>query len=132
MKSIRLAIAAAALAASFAPAFAQTPPPGPADRAANAEERPVTRALNTVVDANLNAQAAISAEQQAQYDIDRAAYRQAVQARAAVVGADRARYIRQEDAYARAMIAWRIQTAECKRGILKSCAKPTPVPADFY
>jgi hypothetical protein len=30
------------------------------------------------------------------------------------------------------MAAWRIQNDECKRGILKSCKKPTPVPADFY
>ncbi len=133
MKFSRLALLAVTAISIGGPALAQQQtPPSAANQAANANERPVTQALNTVVDSNLNAQAAITAAQQAQYDADRAAYRQAVRARAAVVGADQARYIRQEDAYARAMIAWRIQTAECKRGILKSCSKPTPLPADFY
>ncbi|MET0270375.1 MAG: hypothetical protein ABW173_08095 [Sphingomonas sp.] len=127
----RLALVMTAVAALATPALAQQTP-APTSRAADAREQPVTQALNTVIDNNLNAQAAISAEQQAQYDLDRAAYREAVMARAAVVGADKARYVRQEDAYARAMIAWRIQTDECKRGILKSCSKPTPRPADFY
>lgn len=132
MHAPRLALVAALIVGFAGPVLAQQQAPlSAADKAANAAERPVTE-LNTVVDSNLNAQAAISADQQAQYDADRAAYRQAVRARAAVVGADRARYVRQENAYARAMIAWRIQTAECKRGILKSCRKPTPLPADFY
>ena len=110
----------------------QTTPPSAANQAANLREQPVTDALNARVEQNLNTEAAITAEQQAQYDLDRAAYRDAVKARAAVVGRDVARFDRQQDAYARAMIVWRQQTAECQRGILKSCKKPTPVPADYY
>jgi hypothetical protein len=131
---------AAALALGAVPAFAQsadpmapqTTPPSPANAAANVREQPVTDALNRTVENHLNTQAAITAEQQAQYDLDRAAYRDAVKARVAVQGRDIARAQKQEDAYARAMIVWRTQTAECERGILKSCKKPTPVPADYY
>ena len=125
---------ALAIAAFAGPVVAQdqTTPPSPANQAANLREQPVTDALNARVESRLNTQAAITAEQQAQYDLDRAAYRDALKARAAVVGRDLARFDRQQDAYARAMIVWREQTAECQRGILKSCKKPTPVPADYY
>ncbi|TVV70024.1 hypothetical protein [Sphingomonas solaris] len=134
MTLFRFALAAAAMAGFAMPAVAQqqTTPPSPANQAANVREQPVTDALNAGVQQHLETQAAITADQQAQYDLDRAAYRAAVKARAAVVGQDTARAMRQEDAYARAMIVWRIQTDECNRGILKSCKKPTPVPADYY
>ncbi len=131
--TLRLALILS-LAAAGVPALAQqqTTPPSPANQAANLREQPVTDALNAAVKGNLDTQAAITADQQAQYDLDRAAYRDAAKARVAEMGQDIARSDRQQDAYARAMIVWRQQTAECQRGILKSCKKPTPLPRDFY
>ena len=122
------------------PAAAQSVnPPSPANQAANIAEQPVTQALNNKVQEVTTARDAITAEQQAQYDLDRAAYRELLRAHivaarqnAAIEAQDAARAQQQEDAYARAMIAWRKQTDDCKRGILKECKKPTPMPADFY
>ena len=41
-------------------------------------------------------------------------------------------YARQQQAYAQAMEAWRIQDAACKRGHQRACNAPSPDPADFY
>lgn len=120
---------------ALAAAQEQVNPPSPANQAANVAEQPVTQALNeTALEGS-----AIQADQQAQYDLDVAAYREAWKAsvaqqsrNAAIVERDAARTAQQEDAYARAMIVWRQQTSDCKRGILKECKKPTPVPADYY
>lgn len=134
MKPIHLALAAAAAVAftTAAPAQEQTTPPSPENQAANVREKPVTGALNNAVQTNLVGQFEMNAEQQGQYEIDRKQYRDAVRERAAAIGADTARYLRQEEAYARAMFAWRVQTEDCRRGKLKECSKPTPVPADYY
>ncbi len=121
-----------AAAAQTDPMAPQAAPPSPANAAANVAERPVTQQLNNAVSTNLAVQAEITAEQQGNYAIDRAQYRAAVEKNARQMTRDMVRYDRQQDAYARAMIVWRVQTDECKRGILKSCKKPTPVPADFY
>lgn len=40
-------------------------------------------------------------------------------------------YARQQRAYADAMRAWRIQVADCRRGITAACRAPTPRPGDF-
>jgi hypothetical protein len=109
-------------------AFAQDTAP----TAADAQEQPVTQALNDSVAANTGAVNAQNAANQDQYELDRAAFRAQVAARHEKIMMDDAAYAKQQAAYADAMAAWRIQTDECKRGILKSCKKPTPVPADFY
>ena len=123
----------------LAAAQEQVNPPSAANQAANIAEQPVTQALNDTALQGSDIQAAITAEQQAQYDQDRAEYRDSVRARvaaqsqnAAIIERDAVRSARQEDAYARAMIVWRQQTSDCKRGILKECKKPTPMPADYY
>ena len=105
-------------------AFAQT--------AADMRERPVTQALNNNVAANAEANTAVSDAQQNQYELDRASFRAEVVARREKIEMDQQAYAMQQTAYADAMAAWRIQNDECKRGILKSCKKPTPMPADFY
>lgn len=99
---------------------------------ADAQEKPVTQSLNGSVAATTTTANAINAANQDQYELDRAAFRAEVAARHAKIATDQDAYARQQAAYADAMAAWRIQTDECKRGILKSCKKPTPVPADFY
>lgn len=141
MARYRTLMLAAALATlpGLAAAQEQVNPPSPANQAANVAEQPVTQALNNKVQEVTTARDAITAEQQAQYDLDRAAYREglrahiaAARANAAIEAQDAARTEQREDAYARAMIVWRQQTADCKRGILKECKKPTPTPADFY
>ena len=103
-----------------------------ASTAADAREQPVTQALNDSVAANAQATSAQNAANQNQYELDRAAFRAQVAARREKIMVDEDAYAKQQNAYADAMGAWRIQTDECKRGILKSCKKPTPVPADFY
>lgn len=100
--------------------------------AADAREQPVTQALNHNEAAQAQTANAVNAAQQTQYELDRAAFRAEVAARREKIIADEAAYAKQQNAYADAMAAWRIQNDECKRGILKSCKKPTPVPADFY
>ena len=109
-------------------ALAQTP----AATAADVREQPVTQALNNNVAANAQANTAVSDAQQNQYELDRASFRAEVVARREKIEMDQEAYAKQQMAYADAMAAWRIQNDECKRGILKSCKKPTPVPADFY
>ena len=99
---------------------------------ADAQEQPVTQSLNANVAATTQAAVSQNAANQDQYELDRAAFRAEVAARHAKIEMDEAAYAKQQNAYADAMVAWRIQTDECKRGILKSCKKPTPVPADFY
>lgn len=98
----------------------------------DAQEKPVTQSLNNSVAATAATNNAVNAANQDQYELDRAAFRAEVAARHAKIEMDEDAYARQQNAYADAMLAWRIQTDECKRGILKSCKKPTPVPGDFY
>ncbi len=109
-------------------ALAQTP----ATTTTDASEQPVTQALNNNVAANAQVNTAVSDAQQNQYELDRASFRAEVVARREKIEMDQEAYAKQQTAYADAMVAWRIQNDECKRGILKSCKKPTPVPADFY
>lgn len=103
-----------------------------AQSAADVREQPVTQALNHNEAAGAQATNAVNNAQQNQYELDRAAFRAEAAARREKIMADEAAYVKQQNAYADAMSAWRIQNDECKRGILKSCKKPTPVPADFY
>jgi opacity protein-like surface antigen len=100
--------------------------------AADVREQPVTQSLNTTEASTTKAEVATTTAQQDQYELDRAAFRAEVVSRREKIEMDQEAYAKQQSAYADAMIAWRIQNDECKRGILKSCKKPTPVPADFY
>jgi opacity protein-like surface antigen len=100
--------------------------------AADVREQPVTQSLNATEASSARTEVATTTAQQDQYELDRAAFRAEVVARREKIEMDQAVYAKQQNAYADAMIAWRIQNDECKRGILKTCKKPTPVPADFY
>ena len=100
--------------------------------AADAAEQPVTQSLNNNAAAAAATTNAVNAAREDQYELDRAAFRAEIAARHAKIMSDETAYAKQQNAYADAMAAWRIQNDECKRGILKSCKKPTPVPADFY
>jgi len=124
-----LLIAAASTLGLAAPAVAGETP---AAVAADAQEKPVTQALNNSVAANVQTTDAINAANQNQYELDRAAYRAATAVRREKMAIDDEAYARQQAAYADAMAAWRIQTDDCKRGHQKACNAPTPVPADFY
>ena len=103
-----------------APALAQdasAPPPSPPN--------PGTTALNSTV---LQAHA----EAQGQYAIDMQTYAKAAAIHDGKVAADQVRYQNQQQAYADAMFAWRMQVAACNRGKVKACKAPAPDPADFY
>jgi hypothetical protein len=126
--SFKLLLAAAPLFAIATAAMAQTAESTGAD----AQEKPVTQSLNSGGAAQAATANAVNAANQDQYELDRAAFRAQVAARREKIMLDEEAYARQQNAYADAMTAWRIQNDECKRGILKSCKKPTPVPADFY
>ena len=146
-------------ATAIAPALAQTtaaPPPGPEgsaqqvargyanpampnQEAINAGGRAGTASLNNQVaaaDASVkaanDANAAMSAEQQAQYEIDREAYMDALVQHDAAVNRTDARYLRQQRAYADAMFAWRRQVYACKKGHQRACDLPPPDPSRFY
>lgn len=116
--------AAPALAQAQSPADEPPPVPGPGSAAAsaNADAAAVASTQNTV---------SIRPEDQAAYDADVAAYRVELQAHRRTARADAAYAARQERAYADAMHAWRIQVADCKRGIGAACRAATPRPADF-
>lgn len=103
--------------------------------AVNAVEGPVTEKLNDNVAAADNTAAAgqaMTAEDRAQYEADRAAYMDALVKHDAAVNRTDARYVRQQVAYADAMTAWRQQVRACKKGYQRACNAPTPNPADFY
>ena len=129
------------------PAAAQVPNPSPTrelpyDRgydketprgdAINAEEAPVTRALNAGAATDATAVVAQNADAQAQYQVDMDRYRAQVMASHRDAMRDQRRYDRQQRAYADAMSAWRAQSAACERGHMSACALPTPDPADYY
>jgi hypothetical protein len=146
-------------ATTIAPVLAQTnaaPPPGPEgsaqqvargyanppmpnQEAINAGGRAGTASLNNRVaaaDASVkaanDASAEMSAEQQAQYEIDREAYMDALIQHDAAVNRTDARYVRQQRAYADAMFAWRRQVYACKHGHQRACDLPAPDPSRFY
>lgn len=126
---IFMLIAMSSAACIALPASAQTDSGRPAQ---DAQEQPVTQTLNRDGAAEAATAGAANEANQAQYDLDRAAYRAEVVSRREKIMFDEATYARQQAAYADAMAAWRLQTDECKRGILKACKQPTPVPADFF
>ena len=152
---LRSALICAALAVTT-PAMAQVPNPDPArelpqdrgydvdtpkHRAVDAQEQPVTQALNAQAGAAASAASAqadavntadADAEAQAHYQADLDSYRAAVDAHARTAMRDQDRFARQQHAYAEAMRAWRMQTYACEKGHLKACKLPTPNPADYY
>jgi hypothetical protein len=146
-------------ATAIAPTLAQTataPPPGPEgsaqqvargyanppmpnQEAINAGGRPATAALNNQVaaadasvQATSDANAAMNAEQQAQYEADRQTYIDALVRHDAAVNRTDARYVRQQRAYADAMFAWRRQVYACKHGHKRACDLPPPDPSRYY
>jgi uncharacterized membrane protein len=100
--------------------------------AADAAEKPVTSSLNNQVTAQQAGTDAQNAANQAQYESDMAAYRAKLAAGEHKEIRDQARYLHQQHAYADAMADWRIQNAQCQRGVLKACKRPAPDPADYY
>ena len=140
------AVAGAATVAA-APAPAQVPNPDPApqapvdrgydkttpkSQAVDAQEAPVTRALNNEAGQGATINAIGGEIDQQQYRDDLAAYHDAVMANHADAMKDQARFDRQQRAYADAMAQWRAQTDACKKGKLTACKLPTPNPADYY
>lgn len=110
--------------------------PSPNQAAVDASEQPMTNALNgqagAAAAAQTSAAATLSADQQAQYDVDREAYVAALVKHDAAVNRSDARYARQQRAYADAMSVWRIQVAECKQGKQAACRMPPPNVSDYY
>lgn len=149
-------LAALLAAGALAPALAQdattAPPPGPEgssqmvargyanppmpnQEAINAGGRAGTAALNNDVAASSSTEMAgmqMNAEQQAQYESDRAAYMDALVKHDRAVNRTDARYVRQQNAYAHAMYMWRMQVAACKRGNQRACNMPAPDPSRYY
>lgn len=114
-------------------------PPMPNQAAINEAGRPVTAALNgqlaATAEANAQTNAAnaqVSADAQAQYDLDRQAYMDALVAHNRAVNRTDTRYVRQQRAYADAMMAWRRQVYACKHGHQRACDLPPPDPSRYY
>jgi hypothetical protein len=114
-------------------------PPMPNQAAINAAGRPGTAALNNqVAAADANAQASndaavqMDAAAQAQYEVDRQAYMEALLRHDHAVKRTDARYDRQQRAYADAMYAWRRQVYACKQGHKAACDMPPPDPSRYY
>jgi len=144
MIRIPLAMIAAGALAVAAPVFAQTDPHQPANDGSAAASMtvppgqvapgadPGTSMANGGVNGAIQQNQASNAANQAQYQSDVSAYDAAMQAHGHAVARQDAHYAHQQQAYADAMEAWRIQTAACKRGHDRACNAPTPDPADYY
>lgn len=143
----KLILAALAGVAIIAPTVAQTAAPAPTrelpyDRgydkasprtdAINAKEGPVTDTLNAQANGSAATTAATSTVNQAQYDVDRQAYLDALVQHDRAVNRTDARYVRQQRAYADAMAVWRVQVQECKKGHQRACQLPPPNVSDYY
>ena len=100
--------------------------------AVNAKEGPATDALNAQANVGAATTAATSTANQAQYDMDRQAYIDALVQHDAAVNRTDGRYMRQQRAYADAMAVWRVQVQECKKGHQRACDLPSPNVADYY
>ncbi|MDO6413114.1 hypothetical protein Q4F19_01850 [Sphingomonas sp. BIUV-7] len=141
----KLMLAALAGVAMLSPALSQTAAPTkelPYDRgydkptpradAVNAQEAPVTANLNGQSGAAAANTASASTADQAQYDVDRQAYLDALVQHDRAVDRTDARYMRQQRAYADAMSVWRVQVQECKKGHQRACKLPPPNVSDYY
>jgi hypothetical protein len=130
---MRFSYAIIALATlTAAPAIAQTSTPSTATPPTTPEARAGVANANNAAAAQAVQQSNMNAADQARYEEDRAAYIAARRARRQDAAIDATIYDRQQRAYADAMYTWRVQTAACKRGILKACKAPTPNPADYW
>ena len=111
-------------------------PPMPNQAAINAAGAPVTAGLNNQVAASTAATQAgndaANADAQAQYEVDRQHYMDALVAHDHAVNRTDARYVRQQRAYADAMGAWRRQVYACKHGHKRACDMPAPDPSRYY
>ncbi len=144
MTRIHLALIAAGVLAAASPAYAQTDPHQPTNDGSAAASMtvppgqvapgvdPGTSSANAGVSGMIQQNQASNAAGQAQYQSDLAAYDAAMQAHGHAVARQDVHYAHQQQAYASAMEAWRVQTAACKRGHQRACDAPTPDPADFY
>ena len=102
------------------------------DSQSNAINTARVATANADVAADTQQEAAMNAEQKEQYAKDMTSYREALRAHDAQMAADERVYDRQQRAYGRAMFAWRVQVADCKRGIAAACNAPTPDPANYW
>ena len=111
-----------AIAALSLPAMAQQ---------SSTTHKATTRELNAEMLKMIEAQKnqAIGAEDQ--YELDLAAYAAWVLERDATVDINNAQYKARQRAYADAMRQWRMQKAQCDRGVMSACNKPTPKPSDY-
>jgi hypothetical protein len=130
------AMIAAPLYAQAAPSPAnQTvdspPKTDPAHLAADAREKPETRALNNAVDENLETVKAANEISAANFETDKAAYLAALRAHRQDVNETDATFVRQQAAYAQAMADWRVQVAACTSGKARACDIPTPNPSNY-
>ena len=135
---------AAAAACVMTPALAQSDPHQPSNDGSAASSMtvppgqvapgadPGTVAANGTVNDAIQSTQMSNAANQAQYAIDRSDYDKAMRAHGRAVAMQDAHSMHQQQAYADAMEAWRIQDAACKRGHQKACNAPSPDPADFY
>lgn len=125
MKPMISILAIAAIGIST-PLFAQV------DSQSNAINTARVATANADVAAEAQTEAAMNAEQKEQYAKDMVSYREALRAHDAKMAMDERVYDRQQRAYARAMFDWRVQVADCKRGITAACNAPTPDPAYYW
>ncbi len=144
MIRIPLAMLAAGVFAVAAPALAQTDPHQPANDGSAASSMtvppgqiapgadPGTSSANAGVGSVIQQTQAGNAANQAQYQSDLSAYNDAMRAHGHQVASQDVHYAHQQQAYAEAMEAWRIQDAACKRGHQRACSAPSPDPANFY
>lgn len=121
-----MTVLAAVLVCASAPVVAQV------DSQSNAINTARVATANADVAADAQQEAAMNAEQKEQYAKDMVSYREAVRAQHRAQAADDRAYDRQQRAYARAMFDWRVQVADCKRGVKAACNAPTPDPANYW
>ncbi|UAJ11670.1 hypothetical protein [Polymorphobacter megasporae] len=133
---MRILIAASVLFTLTGPALAQAqmaPQSPPQDMAPAPMSGPSTEQLNRGSDAYTAERADMHrAQRGARYAADRDAYMAALIAHDRAVNRYDHRYVRQQEAYADAMAAWRRQVAACHRGRSAACRAPAPQVADFY
>jgi hypothetical protein len=93
---------------------------------------PGTAGANGTVANSIRSTNGVNDANQAQYQADVAAYDQAVTAHGRTIAHQDAHYMRQQQAYADAMQAWRVQDYACRHGKSRACKSPAPDPANYY
>lgn len=93
---------------------------------------PGTASANGTVSSSIRSTKVVNAANQQQYQADIAAYDRAVSAHGRAIAHQDAHYMRQQQAYADAMQAWRVQDYACRHGKSRACNSPAPDPANYY